>query len=960
MRDYDIESDLKQEKFQSIKLVQGDRGNKIKINVYEDGQPVSLTGCSISAKYKRADGEVVYGTVENKTDNYFYAVMDNNITKVAGTLKMIFTIEKDDVKVSTFMLLADVREGIGENTGSSGGSTGGGEVTVDLNDYQKKMDNGLETKNKYIVGAINEVNSQCKDIAKQIESGNIGNNVEPMYGDIPKMFITGDDWSKMTTAKNEVGLSFEIISKTNKFKGGIKTKYQGNSSLSKPKHNLTCKLYKDTTFAEKLKIDFKGWGKQSKFVAKANWIDHSHARNNVSALLWGDCVRSRADFENYPELYKTSPNVGAIDGFPIKLYANGIYQGLYTLNIPKDKWMANMDDSLDNHCILCGENYGSGCFRALANINGTDWSDEIHDVVPVSIKTRWNETISFVMNSTDVDFKENLHNYFYVDGLIDYIIFGLVSCGLDAFGKNQLYLTYDGEKFIAGLYDGDSTWGLYWNGESFVATDYSREQFEDYKNTNNQGNLLYVRLLKLFINEIKARYKELRQGALSSTNIINRFERFTDVINSDLYKEDYASTTGEGKFTGIPSKDTNNIQQIRNYAVERLAYCDSYINSLVEPIPCTNITLNQSTLTFTSTNTQTLTSTVTPTDTTDNVVWSVNPIGICTVENGVVTPVSNGNCIITATCGSQTTTCNIVVNLPNVAVTSLSLDKNTLNCFLNENLNNMLTGIESSTVGSLLVFNNITLESGIYLIKNINGGSFTWLGYTIDGSRKEPNGNTTSQVIFQVLESKSVSISGNPNGNTPDKLALYKLSLQNLQSFIKEGYGYFNNDGNIISNNTNIYSKTLNLDSSKTYGVFLKNTVQTSFNGNYICMLADGICTKGTGTVIANSLIATFRNISKLAISINYSMTSTSLDDIIIYELVPETQQNTTLTATITPANATNKNVGWTVNNENVELVADGLNCTIKAKTVGSSVVTCTSFDTTNGTISDTCSITVS
>lgn len=163
MRDFDIESDLKQEKFQNIKLVQGDRGNKIKINIYEDGQPVNLTGCSITAKYKRADGEVVNdGIIENINDNYFYAVMDSDITKASGTLKMIFTIEKDDVKVSTFLLLADVREGIGENTGSSGGDT---EVTVDLKDYQKKTDNGLETKNKYIVGAINEVNSQCKDIA---------------------------------------------------------------------------------------------------------------------------------------------------------------------------------------------------------------------------------------------------------------------------------------------------------------------------------------------------------------------------------------------------------------------------------------------------------------------------------------------------------------------------------------------------------------------------------------------------------------------------------------------------------------------------------------------------------------------------------------------------------------------------------------------------------------------------
>ena len=168
MRDYDIESDLKQEKFQSLKLVQGDRGNKIKINVYEDGQPVKLTGCSISAKYKRADGEVVDdGIIENINDNYFYAVMDSNITKVAGTLKMLFSIEKDDVKVSTFLLLADVRKGIGENTGSSGGSTGGGsgEVTIDLSNYYKK----IETYSK------NQIDARFKDIASMVNNTNIYN-----------------------------------------------------------------------------------------------------------------------------------------------------------------------------------------------------------------------------------------------------------------------------------------------------------------------------------------------------------------------------------------------------------------------------------------------------------------------------------------------------------------------------------------------------------------------------------------------------------------------------------------------------------------------------------------------------------------------------------------------------------------------------------------------------------------
>lgn len=182
MRDYNIESDLKQEKFEVIKLVQGDKGNKLTINVLEDGKPVSLTGCSITAKYKRADGQVINGSVTNISNNSFDAVIDSDITKVSGVLKMLFSIEKDDVKVSTFLLLADVREGLLENTGSSGG----GEVTVDLKDYQKKTDNGLETKNKYIVGAINEVNSQCKDIAKKVE--NVG---QPTQEQINNVFKNG-------------------------------------------------------------------------------------------------------------------------------------------------------------------------------------------------------------------------------------------------------------------------------------------------------------------------------------------------------------------------------------------------------------------------------------------------------------------------------------------------------------------------------------------------------------------------------------------------------------------------------------------------------------------------------------------------------------------------------------------------------------------------------------------------
>ena len=69
MRDYDIKSDLKQEQFQTLKLVQGDRGNKIKINVFEEGQPVNLAGCSVTATYKRSDGEVINNGIIEGTNN---------------------------------------------------------------------------------------------------------------------------------------------------------------------------------------------------------------------------------------------------------------------------------------------------------------------------------------------------------------------------------------------------------------------------------------------------------------------------------------------------------------------------------------------------------------------------------------------------------------------------------------------------------------------------------------------------------------------------------------------------------------------------------------------------------------------------------------------------------------------------------------------------------------------------
>lgn len=507
------------------------------------------------------------------------------------------------------------------------------------------------------------LNTQYKDIAKKIENGNLGTSIEPQDDDIPKVFLSGENFSQMTTSKNEVKMDMEYISKTDKFKSAIKIKYQGSSTLAFPKHNYTIKMYTDNTYTIKLKKEFRGWGySKNKYVLKANWVDHTHARNVVTARLWGDMVNDRTDYESLPDGLKSSPNNGAVDGFPIKVYVNGKYEGLYTWNIGKDDWMFGMDATNVNQAVLCAERNNNGntsttdnniltCeFRANANIDGNDWSLEFPDILQDNIKTSFNNLINCIKDTDDVTFKSTIETYLDITSALDYYILMYLSADVDGLAKNLIMMTYDGTKWFCSAYDMDNIWGS--KGTSPFASAELKCPSEYYDN----NNLLWKRLETCFVQELKSRYVELRKSSLSITNIINRFERFTDCISSALYAEDIEI------YSAIPYPNDNNLKQIRNYVLNRSKYVDNCINNLTIPIPCTNITLNKNTLTFTDTTPQTLTATLTPADTTDTIIWSANLAGIVNISNGIVTPKKNGTCVITATCGNQSATCNVNVS----------------------------------------------------------------------------------------------------------------------------------------------------------------------------------------------------------------------------------------------------------------------------------------------------------
>ncbi len=400
---------------------------------------------------------------------------------------------------------------------------------------------------------------------------------EPQGNDIPVVTIDGELPTSKDDGEIEVIITYKSL--TDEFISYGTVKVQGDSSTSYPKKNFTIKLFSNPTRKTKLKKQFRDWDKErNKFVLKANWIDHSHARNIVNARLWRQVVKSRSDYDSLPSAL-TNGNI-AIDGFPVKVLNNGVYMGLYTWNLPKDA-LYGVDDGEEANAIVQSEGGGySGANLWRASTMGTKWSDELHDEITIPVATGFDGLLNFVYTSSDADFTSGFNTHFDKQSVIDQYIFIYLGCIIDNIGKNQTFFTYDCQKWYGGMYDMDGTWGLPpWNitgwtsATSVFQDDYSAVAEGDGHTTN----LLYERVENLFWSDIVARYTELRSSVLSADNINSEFERFMSPIPPYLYAEDYASTTGNGDFTDIPLKTTNNILQIRQFVIDRLEYVDSQI-----------------------------------------------------------------------------------------------------------------------------------------------------------------------------------------------------------------------------------------------------------------------------------------------------------------------------------------------------------------------------------------------
>lgn len=386
-----------------------------------------------------------------------------------------------------------------------------------------------------------------------------------VYG-LPVLYLTGDISPIRVSKDNKVTLTYVYGDRSGSctLKGQGATSYKNAQKLGeKGKYNYTINF--DNAFEAAT-----GWGVQKKYCLKANFIDHSHARNVVSAKLWGLIVKNRTTANaNLSGLV----NGGAVDGFPIVIMVNNEFHGLYTFNIPKDGWMMGMVEDATKQQALLGANDHETATQFKGLLAGDESDFELEFVSDEDnagwVTTSLNRMIQACIDSDGSDLDSVVAKYLDWDSVIDYYIWIVVCKGTDMVDKNYLLSTFDGTKWHFTAYDMDSTYGLEWDG-SCLTRAVSNISFVECASTHRA----YELVKRFKTNALKSRYNALRANVLSETRIMQYFETFTWPIPSPLLVEDVK------RYPVIPGSSVNGIDQIGRWVRQRLEACDAWIAAL--------------------------------------------------------------------------------------------------------------------------------------------------------------------------------------------------------------------------------------------------------------------------------------------------------------------------------------------------------------------------------------------
>ena len=410
------------------------------------------------------------------------------------------------------------------------------------------------------------------------------------YG-MPVLYLWGSNIlslkDKSKTLKNEVTYSFPAYGVSGTVE---KIKVQGASSVWHPKKNYTLNFDKDFEV-------FNKYGKNHKYVIKANYTDPSQALNVVGARLWGsirdthkhadtgilningdqlvDNSGNRIIAETDPQL-SIGGTYGAVDGFPIGVYINDQYWGIYTFNIPKDDWMAKMPKR-GKYAIVDAVWKDQGAFNAE-----TTFDDKMElQFCSTKDKTWAKDAINELIRAAKghYDTAEELDTVLAplidYDSVYDYYIYSVLTGNVDGVYRNYLLQTFDGKKWYFVAYDMDESFGRtpqdtnYLSAYSTGGDDFWHEEttFENIANNNR----LFYQFWKLHKGEVLKRTKDLINGVMSAPSVDSAFINYSRSIPR------IALIVENKVWKNTPDTSVNTIDRIGRWYHDRIDWINTYL-----------------------------------------------------------------------------------------------------------------------------------------------------------------------------------------------------------------------------------------------------------------------------------------------------------------------------------------------------------------------------------------------
>ena len=339
----------------------------------------------------------------------------------------------------------------------------------------------------------------------------------------------------------------------------------------------------------------------------------------------------------------------------------------------------------------------------------------------------------------------------------------------------------------------------------------------------------------------------------------------------------------------------------------------------VKPVNVSSVTLNRETLSLILGETATLTATVHPENAANkNVSWTSSNAGVASVDaSGKVSAQSVGTAKITVTTedGGKTASCSVTVSP--IAVTGISLNKTTMSLLIGGTEKLTATVSPSNATNKNVSWtssnsNIVTVDSNGN-VSAIKDGTAVITATTEDGGKK-----ATCSVTVNPIAVTGVSLS-------QTSLTMTVGDTQALSATVTP---------------SNATDKSVTWSSSNT-------SVATVSSSGLVTAKAAGSATITVKTNDGGKKATCSVTVQAKTVAV----TGVGLDKTSLSMTEGETY---TLTATVSPTNATNKSVTWTSSSNSVATVSS--TGVITAKAAGSATITVT---TTDGAKTATCTVTV-